>query len=207
MFRKSAYFMLKLEKPPKKPASTFTAARFIILDPISPGMRRRATDPRCARIHGARGNRGCECRDPRPDLGRRIGEVISRELIRMGAREWDGIGDAGGEPFVADARSGDAHPHRDRCRPTRPARSTSCSPMSMNSPGSTPAMSSPDSIAACGKKRIVRLAEWHFGGGDAGQKYCQLSCRRGRKGPLRSVPVQVEHALQTAKPAKASGKR
>jgi hypothetical protein len=172
--------------------------------------KRRATNPKPSSC-STRSRRRCaagRCRSPaRPGERRRricrpgqmqlrdVGDLVSAELIRMGAREWGGIGDDAGTAPGPDARPGDALAHRDRRRIARRARSTTCWP---TKPSSTSwiALCPARRRAARGKKRIVRLAEWHFGGGDAGQRYCQLSCKRKRKGRCEECPYKA-HALQT----------
>jgi len=42
--------------------------------------------------------------------------------------------------------------------------------------------------AGHGKKRIRRLAEWHFGGGDAGARYCDQICEWRTNGRCQADP-------------------
>jgi hypothetical protein len=93
--------MLKLEKRAETRVPLDDAGACIILDPITPKMRRRVfrmyrealekegVDP----IDAAKNGIGDA------DLTRDLAELISGELIRMGARSWEGIGDADGNPI------------------------------------------------------------------------------------------------------------
>lgn len=66
---------------------------FVILDPITPAMRRRALRAVKAFMERAGiADFAAASVDQQED----VGEVISRELIRMGAREWGGVGSADG---------------------------------------------------------------------------------------------------------------
>lgn len=77
-----------------KEASGDGPEAFVILAPITPPMRRRAQ--RAARaLLGDVDNLADVDLDQLID----IGEVASRELIRLGAVEWGGLGDAGGVPL------------------------------------------------------------------------------------------------------------
>jgi hypothetical protein len=131
--------MLKIAKREETRVPLDGAGAFIVLDPITPKMRRRVFKMYRealvqAGVDPAELAKGATLD---ADLVGDLGELISFELIRMGAREWGGIGDA-----------------------------------------------------------IVRLAEWHFGGGDAGQRYCQLSCEAETCGRCEECPYR-EHEPQT----------
>ena len=43
-----------------------------------------------------------------------------------------------------------------------------------------------------GKKRLRRLAEWHFHGGDAGQQYCRWTCQAESQGRCEPDPETGE---------------
>lgn len=69
---------------------------FVVFDPITPMMRRRAL--RAVReMLAAEGV--ASSADADVDLLGDIGEKVSRELIRMGARDWGGIGDEDDNPL------------------------------------------------------------------------------------------------------------
>jgi hypothetical protein len=133
--------MLKLEKREETRVDLDDAGAFIVLDPITPKMRRRVfkmyrealvqagVDP----VELAKGA------TLDPDLVGDLGELISVELIRMGAREWGGIGDADDNPLPMTPDQ--ATRMRTATDPSaRPERSTRCLPTNRSSTRSTPPM-------------------------------------------------------------------
>jgi hypothetical protein len=94
--------MLKIEKREETRVPLDDAGAFIILDPITPKMRRRVFKMYRqalvqAGVDPAELAKGATLD---ADLVGDLGELISFELIRMGAREWGGIGDADDNPLA-----------------------------------------------------------------------------------------------------------
>jgi hypothetical protein len=93
--------MLKLEKREETRVPLDDAGAFIVLDPITAKMRRRVF--RMYRHHLEReGVDFADIANGNPidaDLTRDLGDLITCEMIRMGAREWGGIGDSDGNPI------------------------------------------------------------------------------------------------------------
>jgi hypothetical protein len=67
---------------------------FVVLDPITPKMRRRALRAIRPLLTSF-----TDSSQPDPDLMGDVGEKVSRELIRMGLVSWGGIGGDDGKPL------------------------------------------------------------------------------------------------------------
>jgi hypothetical protein len=91
--------MLKISKAPDAVRVVLREAQgdepeaFVLFDPITPKMRRRALAVARTELTAA----GVEYGDLDPLQLRDVGDLVSAELIRMGVREWGGIGDAAGQ--------------------------------------------------------------------------------------------------------------
>lgn len=94
--------MLKISKAPEAVRVVLQEAQgdepeaFVLLDPITPKMRRRALKIARSDLDAA----GVEYSDLDPLQLRDVADLVSAELIRMGAREWGGIGGDDGEVLV-----------------------------------------------------------------------------------------------------------
>jgi hypothetical protein len=70
---------------------------FVLLDPITPKLRRRALRVASREMVAAGVDKFA---DLNPEQQRDVGDLVSFELIRLGAREWGGIGDESGQPVA-----------------------------------------------------------------------------------------------------------
>jgi hypothetical protein len=93
--------MLKLQKREETRVHLNDDGAIIILDPITPKMRRRVFRMyrEALEKEGVDLTKLAEGDSVAADLSRDLGDLISGELIRMGAREWAGIGDADDNPL------------------------------------------------------------------------------------------------------------
>jgi hypothetical protein len=93
--------MLTLPKLPEEVRVTLKEAdgadpeAYVIFDPITPKMRRRAMKVIWRELDAAGVEEYADLND---DQRRDVGELVSFELIRMGLRDWGGIGDEAGQP-------------------------------------------------------------------------------------------------------------